>query len=384
MLAGAAFLSLAIWTVLLWLRGGFWRADQRLETLAMPDRESWPDVVAVIPARNEADGVGRAVASLLSQDYPGPLSIVVVDDNSDDGTADVARAAAEAAGAPERLTVIQGAPLEPDWTGKMWAVRQGVEAADRIVPEARYVLLTDGDIEHGPENLRRLVDKAEWGGLDLVSLMVMLRCDSFWEKLLIPAFVFFFQKLYPFPWVNDESRETAGAAGGCMLVRRQALVRIGGIESIRDQVIDDCALAEKIKEDGGIWLGLTDHAFSLRPYDTLGEIWRMVARTAFVQLDHSALQLLGTVAGMAAIYVAPPLATVMGLFVQDLTAVLAGGLAWGIMARAYAPTLALYGRPAWTGIFLPFTALLYTLMTVDSARRHWRGRGGGWKGRTYP
>lgn len=362
-----ALLSLLAWGGLLLFRGGFWRADQRLNG-ASPDREHWPGVVAVIPARDEAPTIGLTVASLLGQDYPGEVRVVVVDDNSTDGTA-------RAAGASDRLTVISGRPLEAGWTGKLWAQNQGLAEAARIMPEARYVLLTDADIEHDPANLRRLVDKAEWESLDLVSLMVRLRCESLWERLLIPAFVFFFQKLYPFRWVNDPEAGTAGAAGGCMLVRRTALERIGGLESIKGRLIDDCSLAARVKEGGAIWLGLAERTRSLRTYESLGKIWRMVARTAFIQLDHSVLALIGTVLAMAVIYLAPPVALFGGHP--------AGVAPWLLMALAYRPTLALYGRPAWEGLLLPLAALLYTLMTLDSARRHWMGKGGGWKGRTY-
>lgn len=373
LLAGASLLA---WLALLFARGSFWKADQRLGP-GIPDREIWPDVVAVIPARNEAPTIGKTVSSLLSQDYPGAICVVVVDDNSEDGTA-------EAAGDDERLTVITGKPLEEGWSGKLWAVHQGLAAAREVDPEARYVLLTDADIVHDPGNLRRLVDKAEWEGLDLVSLMVRLRCKSVWERLLIPAFVFFFQKLYPFPKVNDPEDEMAGAAGGCMLVRRTAIERIGGVESIRGALIDDCTLAARLKDGGPIWLGLaTDNTRSLRAYDGLGEIWRMVARTAFTQLELKAYMVLVTVLSMSLIYLVPPLAVGTGMWMRDAYALGWGFGAWLLMGIAYAPTQRLYGRPAWAGVFLPLAALLYTLMTVDSARRHWMGKGGAWKGRSY-
>ncbi len=370
-----AGLSLAVWIVLILARGGFWRADQRLDG-GIPDREIWPDVVAVIPARNEAPTIGRTVASLLNQDYPGRLRVVVVDDNSDDGTAN-------AACLGERVTVVDGKPLEEGWSGKMWALHQGLAAAREPGTEPRYILLTDADIEHAPANLRHLVNKAEWESLDLTSLMVRLRCESLWERLLIPAFVFFFQKLYPFPRVNDPDRATAGAAGGCMLVRGTALERIGGVESIRDALIDDCALAARIKEDGPIWLGLTGTTRSLRAYETLAGIWRMVARTAFVQLGYSTWLLLGTVLGMVVIYALPPLAVGLGAAWGDAFALGWGFAAWLLMSIAYIPTLKLYARPAWTAVLLPVAAVLYTLMTIDSARRHWLGQGGTWKGRSY-
>ena len=363
----AAALSLIVWLVLVFFRGGFWRADQRLDP-DTPEPGAWPAVVAVIPARNEAASIGRAVGSLLGQDYPGEFSVIVVDDDSDDGTA-------AAAGVSDRLSVVSGKPLPSGWTGKLWAVHQGLEHTG----DAAFVLLTDADIEHPPQSLRRLVAKAEEGDLDLVSLMVRLRCETAWERLLIPAFVFFFQKLFPFPRVNDPDRPEAAAAGGCMLVRRAALERAGGIEAIRDRLIDDCALAAAIKPGGPIWLGLSGDVRSLRSYQRLGQIWTMVARTAYEQLRRSPLALAGTVIGMAVIYLVPPLAVVGG----DVVARACGLAAWLLMAAAYRPTLRLYGLPPWHGLLLPVAAFFYSLMTIDSARRHWRGQGGAWKGRSY-
>jgi hopene-associated glycosyltransferase HpnB len=382
-LTTTATLSVVLWLGLLLLRGGFWRANQRLGSGARdaPRDGDWPSVAVVIPARNEADGIGRAVASVLAQDYSGPLRLFVTDDNSDDGTAEVARAAAGQNS--DRLTIVPGAPLTDDWTGKMWAVAQGIARAGADMPGAEYLLLTDGDIEHSPDNLRRLVAKAEADGLALTSLMVKLRCRTGWERLLVPAFVFFFQKLYPFPWVNDPRRATAAAAGGCMLVRARALAAAGGIERIRDRVIDDCALARLLKPRGPIWLGLTDDADSLRPYDRLRDIWGLVARTAFVQLEHSLLALFGTVLGMTLMYLVPPAAVVAGLAAGNLPAAGAGAGAWLLMALAYRPTLGLYGQSPARGLLLPVAGVLYTAMTLDSARRHLLDRGSEWKGRSY-
>ncbi len=367
----AALTSLAIWLVLISLRSRFWHADQRLGEAGKLD--TWPSVVAVIPARNEAATIGVTVNSLLSQDYPGDFRVIVVDDNSDDGTA-------QAAGASGRLTVISGQPLADGWAGKLWAVNQGIAA---VPPHTDYVLSTDADIDHDPGNLKRLVYKAETDNRLLVSLMVKLRCESFWEQLLIPAFVFFFQKLYPFPAVNNPAKKTAAAAGGCMLVRLETLDRAGGIGAIRDQVIDDCALARLIKPHGSIWLGLAARTRSLRAYKGLSEIWDMVARTAYVQLRHSVSVLSGTVLGMVVIYVLPPAALIGGAGLDRSDLMLAGGVAWLIMVAAYAPTLALYGQSAVRGVLLPFAAGLYTLMTISSALRHWRGKGAAWKGRHY-
>ena len=372
-------LSLVFWAGVLTLRGGFWRAGPVLDQTP-PDRPDWPGVVCVIPARNEEKTIGGTVESLLGQDYPGPVSVIVVDDNSDDGTGETAKRAA--AGKPGRLTVFSGKPLEPGWSGKLWAVSQGLEAADEVDADAPYVLLTDADITHDPESLRRMVAKAEGENLDLVSLMVLLRRESGWEKLLIPAFIFFFQKLYPFPWVNDPARKTAAAAGGCMLVRRRALLESGGVEAIRGRLIDDCALAAQIKAQGPIWLGLTTKVRSERAYDSLRDIWDMVARTAFEQLGNSVFALIGTVIVMFVAYLAPLLAA-FGVFGGGGVMTLGLVLWLGVMANAYVPTLRLYGLSVAWATLLPLAALLFTLMTVSSAIRVWRGRGGGWKGRHY-
>jgi hopene-associated glycosyltransferase HpnB len=371
-----AAVPVAVWLGLLFLRGGFWRSDQWLDgDSALPD--PWPSVVAVVPARDEAPTVGRAVASLLAQDYPGPFSVVVVDDASRDGTADAARASAAG---DERLTVVAGGPLPKGWMGKLWAMQQGLKAA---VPGAVFVLFTDADIEYESSMLRRLVAKAEGERLNLVSLMALLRCRSSWERLLVPAFVFFFQKLYPFPLVNDPSRRPAAAAGGCMLARRQALDHAGGLEAIHDRLIDDCALAALLKNHGPIWIGLTRCVHSLRPYCRLGELWMTVTRTAFEQLGHSWIVLVATILAMGVIYLVPPLAVLSGLESGDPWLVGLGLAAWLVMGIAYRPTLDLYGRPGASALFLPLSALMFTLMTIDSARRHLQGRGGAWKGRRY-
>lgn len=379
MLTLLAAAALAAWIYLVLFHGFFWRADQRLpaETKS-PAR--WPDIVAVIPARDEAPVIGGAVESLLRQDYPGDLRVVVVDDASTDGTADAARAAAARAGAEARLAVIAAPPLPPGWSGKLWAVHNGIGAAPA---ERRYVLLTDADIVHAPDALRRLAAKAEAEELDLVSLMVKLHCASFAEWLLIPAFVFFFQKLYPFPWVNDREISTAGAAGGCMLVRRAAFDRAGGIVAVKDALIDDCALAAALKKNGPIWLGLADKTVSVRRYPRIGDVWRMVARTAYTQLRLSPLLVLGTVLGMALLYLVPPLALALCPFAGAWAAAAMGAAAFALMLFAYRPTWELYRGDDPALVLLPLAALLYTAMTVDSALRHMRGKGGAWKGRTY-
>ncbi len=375
-----AALSVAAWLSLILLRGGFWRADQRLD-MAPADAADWPAVAAIVPARDEAAVIGRSLAALLAQDYPGPFSVVVVDDHSDDGTAALALAAAAGAGKQDRLTVVRAAPLPAGWTGKLWALAQGIERTE--TGAARYLWFTDADIEHDPPVLRALVAKAEAERLDLVSLMARLSSAGMWERLLIPAFVFFFQKLYPFPWVNDPRRDTAAAAGGCALVRRDALDRAGGLKPLRSALIDDCALARAIKPGGAIWLGLATATHSIRAYAGLGGIWMMVTRSAFAQLRDSTLLLAATVAGMVVLYLVPPAAAIGGAVAGDALAAGLGAVAWLLMAASYVPTLRLYGQPAPTAALLPLAGLLFTLMTVDSALRHWRGRSGAWKGRTY-
>ncbi|NER24127.1 MAG: glycosyltransferase [Symploca sp. SIO1C2] len=382
---GITVLSLIIWLGLLAFRGQFWRANQRLE-VPTSELELWPRVCAVIPARNEAQLLPITLRSLFSQDYPGSLSVILVDDHSTDGTAQVAQKVAQEAQQSQQLQVISAQTLPSGWTGKLWALEQGIRHAQQQTPPPDYFLLTDADIEHESSNLRELITKGEAQQLDLVSLMVLLRCESFWEQFLIPAFVFFFQKLYPFPWVNTPTNSTAAAAGGCILIRRQALSRIGGLQVVRQALIDDCALAQAVKSSSqfhGIWLGLTKFTRSLRPYPSLASIWDMVARTAFYQLNYSPLWLLGTVVGMTLIYLVPPIAVIFGTLTGNWLIAIAGVSGWLLMAGAYLPTLQLYQCSPLLAFCLPAIAFLYNLMTLDSALRHWQGRGGSWKGRVY-
>jgi hopene-associated glycosyltransferase HpnB len=372
-----AFASLLAWLWLLVLRGGYWRCDQLLTGKAS-DHTDWPNIVAVIPARDEAESIEQAVTSLLEQTFHGSLQIIVVDDNSSDGTAEIVAAMDD-----ERVEVISGKPLPENWAGKMWAVAQGIEYAEEKFPRTPYLLLTDADIEHGQGVLSQLVGKAEKGQLDLVSLMVRLRCETLWEALLIPPFVYFFQKLFPFPWVNNPRRKTAAAAGGCMLVRWTALHRIGGISRIRDRVIDDCALAAAIKPGGPVWLGLAETSHSLRGYDRLGGIWDTVARTAFVQLRRSNLLVTLSIVGMMFLYWVPPIALVLGIMNEDLAVVVFGAAGWSVMAASIVPTLKLYDLNAAYSVLLPIAGGLYGVMTVSSALRDRRGKGGAWKGRSY-
>lgn len=369
--------GLAAWLYLLAARGGFWRADIRDEADLAPEPAAWPSVAAVVPARNEADVVAASVTSLLAQDYPETLAIFLTDDQSDDGTAEAARSAARAAGGADRVSVLPGMPPRAGWTGKLWAQSQGVAQAKSLASRPRYLLLTDADIAYDAGVVRRLVARAEAGGLVLTSLMVKLRCESLAERALIPAFVFFFQMLYPFAWVNRKENAMAGAAGGCMLVRADALEAAGGIEAIRSSLIDDCALGRAMKRQGPVWLGLTDSVHSLRPYPGFGDIRRMVARSAYDQLGYSPLLLAGTVVGMILAYLMPPLLAVWGTGLAHWV----GGLTWALMTVAYYPMVRFYRlTPLWA-LALPAIACFYMLFTLDSALQHWRGRGGLWKGR---
>jgi len=369
---GAA-LSLAVWLYLLFARGWFWRMRERapLAQAGKAPGAGWPSVVAVIPARDEAAVVGQAIASLAAQDYAGQFHIVLVDDGSTDGTAEVARAAAEA----DRLTVVRAAPLPAGWSGKLWAVAEGTRQAQRFRPD--FLLLTDADIVHGRETLRQLAARAA-EGFDLVSYMATLRCRTPAERALIPAFVFFFFMLYPPVWIADSRHRTAGAAGGCVFLRAQSLERAGGIAAIRDELIDDCALARAVKRSGGrLWLGLSAGTESIRAYDTFGEIGRMIARTAFTELRHSVWLLAGTILGLAVTYVVPPVATLAG----GKQAAALGSAAWLAMTVAYWPVVRFYRQQWFWAPLLPLAALFYLGATVYSAVSYWRGAGGQWKGR---
>ena len=388
---GISLLSGLIWMGLLLFRGQFWRANQRLDPdLYLSDDYPWPAVCAIVPARNEAEVLPQSLRSLLQQTYPGPFKVLLVDDQSTDGTSEVAQKIATDLAKSDALQLLKTTPLPPGWSGKLWAMHQGMEAVLAKAPQPTYFLLTDADILHDANNLHNLVAKAQQEDRELVSLMVLLRCQSIWEQLLIPAFVFFFQKLYPFPWVNQPQKQIAAAAGGCILVSRDALVEAGGIQAIREALIDDCALAAAIKltpstePNRNIWLGLTTSTQSLRSYDTLDSIWSMVARTAFTQLNYSTVLLLGTTLGMFLVYVVPPLSVLLGLVWGNGRITVAGLFTWALMTLAYLPTIRLYQLlPLWA-VSLPLIALLYNLMTLDSARQHWQGKGSAWKGRVYP
>ncbi|MGC9500277.1 glycosyltransferase [Streptomyces sp. WG7] len=371
-------LSLAAWLWLLLARGFFWRTDVGLPARVEPG--SWPSVCVVVPARDEAAVLSASLPSLLAQTYPGRAEVFLIDDGSTDGTGELA---CELARRQEGLPLTVASPGEPPagWTGKLWAVRHGIDLARAREPE--YLLLTDADIAHAPDSLRRLVAAARTGGFDVVSQMARLRVESVWERLVVPAFVYFFAQLYPFRWIGGKGR-TAAAAGGCVLLRTDAAERARIPDAIRHAVIDDVALARAVKGSGGrVWLGLADRVDSVRPYPRLRDLWRMVSRSAYAQLRHNPLVLAGTVVGLALVYLVPPVAVVVGAVTGSTAAAVLGAAAWLVMAGTYVPMLRYYRQPLWLAPLLPFTAFLYLLMTVDSAVLHYRGRGAAWKGRTY-
>jgi hopene-associated glycosyltransferase HpnB len=376
-----AALALAGWVWLALLRGFYWRTDIRLPATAdIPESDRWPAVAIIVPARDEAAILPATLPTLVDQVYPGDLRVVLVDDNSTDGTAELVRVRFPS------VTVIRPGEPPAGWAGKPWALRAGITAVSASTNghEREYVLLTDADIAHGRDSVARLVRVAEARRLDLVSQMARLRVATGWERLVVPAFVYFFALLYPFRWSNRPRARTAAAAGGCSLVRRTALERAGGLDVIRDAVIDDVALARAIKGSGGrTFLGLADHVDSVRPYPRLAALWQMVARSAFAQLRHSVTLLAGTVIGLALMFWVPPAAVVVGAATTDVPTVVLGAAGYALMTALYIPMLRYYRQPLAMAATLPFTATLYLAMTVDSAIAHFRGRGAEWKGRTY-
>lgn len=368
-----ATLTVVTWAYLAFARGAFWRLTDARPGAADPAK--FPgSLVAVVPARNEAELIGTVIASLLNQSVA--MTVILVDDESTDGTADVARQAAEKIGKADALAVIRSQPLPAGWTGKLWAMHQGTERARSFNPA--WLLFTDADVLHGAETVANLGLIASQGDYDLVSFMVKLHCESLAEKLLIPAFVYFFFMLYPPAWIRDIRRSTAGAAGGCMLVKTENLERAGGIEAIRGAVIDDCSLARLLKQHGGkLWIGLNDQSQSLRRYETFSDVEEMVSRTAFNQLKHSTWLLIGTIAGMVITYLAPPLL----LLTAGMLPIVMGAAAWAAMTITYSTMVRYYRlNPAWA-LTLPLAALFYLGATIHSAVKYWRGIGGEWKGR---
>jgi hopene-associated glycosyltransferase HpnB len=371
-------ISVFLWLYLFLARGWFWRlrAFEDDRTRLIQPLTEWPRIVAVVPARNETKTIGEVVAALAKQEYPGEFSVVIVDDHSEDATTVTAERAAAAADATSLFTVHKAPPLPAGWTGKLWAMNEGVGHAAARAPA--FYWFTDADVVHAPDTLQRLVVRAEHGNLDLVSLMVLLRAKTLAERALIPPFLYFFLKLYPPRWVADAHARTAGAAGGCILQRRKSLDRVGGLAVIRSELIDDCALARRVKEGGGrIWMGLTRGSVSLRAYSNFGEILDMIARTAFTQLRHSRLLLFGTLGGMILSYIAP----VALVFAEHSPARILGLASWLLMSLSFIPTVRFYRLSLVWAPLLPLAAVFYTYATCLSAARFWRGSGGQWKGR---
>ena len=373
-------ITLAIWLHLFFGRAWFWRV-RSLDADRVPTKEptKWPNVAVIVPARNEAETIAQVTTSLLLQNYPGQFSITLVDDHSTDATPEIARQAAAQRGAAQRVTILSASDLPPGWTGKLWALNEGVSSSAVAPQPPDFYWFTDADIAHAPDILKNLVARAEQSNLDLTSLMVLLQSKTFPERALIPAFLYFFLMLYPPGWIADEDLATAGAAGGCVLLKRSALERIGGLAAIRGEVIDDCALAKAVKSTGGrVWMGVTRKSTSLRAYNTFSEIRDLIARTAYTQLRYSPLLLAGTLLGMLLTYAAP----VVLLFAHDATARALGAAAWLLMTLSFLPTVRFY-RLSWLWApLLPLTALFYTYATWLSALRFWMGKGGQWKGRT--
>ncbi len=370
-------ISIAIWLYLAVAHGAFWRLRKfDDDTMQHGVPSAWPAVVAIVPARNEAATIAQTLTSLLNQNYAGQFSVVLVDDHSEDATAQIAWQTARERDAESRISIRLAPPLPLGWTGKLWALNEGVGQAASATPT--YYWFTDADIDHAPDTLQRLVARAERDHLDLVSLMVLLRAKTLPERALIPAFLFFFLKLYPPRWIANRQARTAGAAGGCILLRHDALERIGGLTAIRNEVIDDCALARAVKGAGGrLWMGLTRASVSLRAYTTFGEIRDMIARTAFTQLRYSPVLLLGTLLAMFLTYLAP----IALLFAHEPAPRILAASVWFLMSLLYFPTIRFYRlSPAWA-VTLPLSGLFYTYATWLSAVRYWLGRGVQWKGR---
>lgn len=379
-----AGLACAVWVYLLAARGGFWRAAQRDDAIAHSGAHpvTWPGVAIILPARDEEIVIRRSVDSLLRQDYQGNFSIIVVDDHSSDHTAAEAQGARNdvAADAPlPALTVLAAPPLPSGWGGKLWAVAHGVSHSSALAEPPDYLLFTDADICHASDMLTRLAMRALHQRTVLTSLMAKLRCETFAERALIPAFIFFFQMLYPFAWVNRTDRGTAAAAGGCMLVHRATLARAGGIEAIRGELIDDCALARLLKAHGPIWIGLTERVVSTRAYRSLGDVGQMITRSAYAELKFSPWLLAGTTVAMTLTYLAPPALSLFGSGIPQLL----GVVAWASMALAFQPILRFYRLSPWWGVALPLIATVYLVFTLASAYEHMRGRSGSWKGRVH-
>ena len=373
-----ALVSVAIWSTLIFFRGQFWRADQKLSNSTANLSKS-PEIVIIMPARNEEHTIGHSILSLLQQDYTGIMSIIVVNDNSNDNTVEVVELVSHGY---DSVHLINGSETPNDWTGKLWSMAQGVKYAQKNFCHADYYLFSDSDILHHPKNLNEITAKALSENLALVSLMVKLHCSSVWERLLMPAFIFFFQKLYPFSLVNDKKKSNAAAAGGCMLVNCDDLEKAGGLTKIKSAIIDDCRLAALLKQTNRIWIGLTKSTKSLRKYQSFSDVSRMVSRTAFVQLNFSGLNLFFALTGMLILYIIPVVSILVGIVTKDLILLALGLMGWVTMSFAYIPTLKFYNRPIREASLLPIAALLYSYMTIVSAWQYTFGKTPTWKDRS--
>ncbi len=359
-----AFLALCIWLYLFFLHGKFWESGPELP-VALPT--SLPEVDIIVPARDEAGSIAPVIASLLAQDYAGVFRVTLVDDNSTDGTAALA-------GVHPRLRIVTGSAKPPGWSGKLWALQQGV-----AVSTAEVLCFADADITHAPQHLSALVARLLSPRVEMVSEMVRLNCTAWPERFLIPAFVYFFQMLYPFSRVNNPHSRTAAAAGGTVLIRAAALGRIGGLERIKGALIDDVSLAREVKKTGAIYLGHSGLATSIRPYPRVADIWHMVTRTAFTQLNYSASILAGTLIGLTLVWLVAPYELLFGHGWRFLF----GAAAFALAMVSYFPTLARYRQSRVFALALPFVALFYMAATLASAALHWRGAGAQWKNRAY-
>jgi hopene-associated glycosyltransferase HpnB len=358
--------SAVAWGYLGFFHHQFWRSNQILPPIKGRIKK-WPTVTVIIPARNEEAVLGQTLPSVAGQEYPGKFQAILVNDNSNDATSKIAEKV-------KGVQVLNAKPLEPGWAGKLWAMKQGVDLAHKKFPATDYFWFTDADIEHQPDVLAGLVEAAKLDNRAMVSQMVMLHCKSFWERAFIPAFIFFFEMLYPFKATNSDKSKISGAAGGCILLEKKWLTKIGGIERIKTALIDDCAMAAAVKGDGGrIWLGFGLNSKSIRPY-SFSDFWTTVARTAFTQLKNSSLLLIGTILAMAVVFLAPPGLAVWGIITGELVVARTGIILWGFLIFFYAPTLMLYKLHPIRGYALPFVAILYLLMTIHSALRFWRGK----------
>ena len=384
MILGLTGLSLIIWLYLTFGHHGFWRRREFLPTNTTSNVESWPSIISLTPARNEAELIAKSFSSILEQSYQGSFESILIDDSSEDDTSAIAKDISKVSSRSEMVHIIQAEKLPQGWSGKLWALQSGHDYTDKMKSVPDYYWLSDADISHEPETLTRLVQWAQKQDIALVSLMVTLNCKGFWERLIIPAFIYYFQLLYPFHAVNNVKRSEAGAAGGCILISRAAVQSIGGFHAIKDKLIDDCSLAQAVKAKGHkIWLGHGTESLSLRNSARFSQLCKMVARTAFVQLSHSYIWLLLAVLSMFLIYILPVLSFVYGIAHQQWLLVIIAASTWSLMAYTYWPTIRAYKLKGFETFLMPFTASLFMGMTLYSSWLHFRGLHAGWHNRSY-